>query len=32
MLVQVLGSESLFPEHLEIECRDNEGRELTLPV
>jgi ribonuclease E len=32
MLVQVLGSESLFPEHLEIECRDNEGREMTLPV
>jgi ribonuclease E len=32
MLVQVLGSESLFPEHLEIECKDNEGREVTLPV
>jgi len=32
MLVQVLGSESLFPEHLEIECRDNESREITLPV
>jgi len=29
--VQILGSESHFPEHLEIECRDNEGRELTLP-
>ncbi|HEY2412760.1 MAG TPA: Rne/Rng family ribonuclease [Pirellulaceae bacterium] len=31
MLVQVLGSESHFPEHLEIECRDAEGREITLP-
>jgi ribonuclease E len=32
MLVQVLGSESLFPEHLEIECRDIEGREIPLPT
>jgi ribonuclease E len=32
MQVQILGSESLFPEHLEIECRDVEGRELTLPT
>ncbi len=31
MLVQILGSESHFPEHLEIECRDSEGREITLP-
>lgn len=31
MLVQVLGSESHFPEHLEIECRDSEGREIPLP-
>lgn len=31
MLVQILGSESHFPEHLEIECRDTEGREITLP-
>lgn len=31
MLVQILGSESHFPEHLEIECRDAEGREITLP-
>jgi ribonuclease E len=31
MLVQILGSESHFPEHLEIECRDAEGREVTLP-
>jgi ribonuclease E len=32
MLVQVLGSESHFPEHLEIECRDTEGREIALPT
>jgi ribonuclease E len=31
MLVQILGSESNFPEHLEIECRDAEGREIVLP-
>jgi ribonuclease E len=32
MLVQVLGSESHFPEHLQIECRDAEGREIPLPT
>jgi ribonuclease E len=32
MLVQILGSESHFPEHLEIECRDTEGREVPLPT
>jgi ribonuclease E len=32
MLVQIVGSESLFPEHLEIECRDGEGREIPLPT
>jgi ribonuclease E len=32
MLVQILGSESHFPEHLEIECRDGEGREIPLPT
>ena len=31
MLVQILGSEGHFPEHLELECRDAEGREITLP-
>ncbi|MDX1946905.1 MAG: Rne/Rng family ribonuclease [Pirellulaceae bacterium] len=31
MVVQILGSENHYPEHLEIECRDVEGRELTLP-
>jgi ribonuclease E len=30
MLVQVLGSEGLFPEHLEIDCRDGEGREIVI--
>src|SRR3954469_23172031 len=32
MLVQILSSESHFPEHLELECRDTEGREVTLPI
>jgi ribonuclease E len=32
MMVQIVGSEGHFPEHLEIECRDVEGREITLPV
>jgi ribonuclease E len=31
MQVLINGSEGLFPEHLELECRDTEGRELTLP-
>ncbi len=30
MTVQILGSESHYPEHLELECRDREGRELKL--
>lgn len=30
--VQILGSESSYPEHLEIECRDRESREIKLPV
>jgi len=32
MNVQILGSEGLWPEHLELDCRDKEGREITLPV
>jgi ribonuclease E len=28
--VQILGSEALYPEHIEIDCRDNDGNELTL--
>lgn len=31
MTVQILGSEGLFPEHLELDCRDAEGREINLP-
>ena len=30
MTVQILGSESHYPEFLELECRDHEGRELKL--
>lgn len=26
--VQILGSESMYPEHLELDCRDIEGREI----
>jgi len=29
--IQVLGKEDLFPEHLEIQCRDADGREVKLP-
>lgn len=32
MTVQILGSEALFPEHLELDCRDAEGREIKLPI
>lgn len=28
--VQILGSDGLFPEHLAIECRDGDGREIKL--
>ena len=31
MVVQILGSEGLYPEHLEIDCRDAEGRQIDLP-
>ena len=31
LAIQILGSESLFPEHLELDCRDAEGREIQLP-
>ncbi len=30
MTVQILGSEALFPEHLELDCRDEEAREVRL--
>lgn len=29
--VQILGSEALFPEHFECDCRDNEGNLIPLP-
>jgi ribonuclease E len=32
MTVQILGSDGLFPEHLELDCRDHDGREIVLPV
>jgi ribonuclease E len=28
--VQILGSEGLYPEHLELDCRDAEGREIPM--
>jgi ribonuclease E len=30
MNIQILGSEALYPEHLELDCRDGEGREVLL--
>ena len=32
MVVQILSSSTVFPEHLELELRDVEGREMILPV
>ena len=29
--IQILGSESQFPEHLELDCRDKDGGLITLP-
>jgi len=31
MAIQILGSEGLFPEHLELDCRDESGTQITLP-
>ena len=31
LTIQILGSESLFPEHFEIDCRDSNGNEIVLP-
>jgi ribonuclease E len=31
MTIQILGSEAMYPEHLEIDCRDADGREIELP-
>ena len=30
ILIQILGSEGLFPEHLEIDCRDKNGNPITV--
>ncbi|MEZ6078411.1 MAG: hypothetical protein R3C56_22880 [Pirellulaceae bacterium] len=29
--IQILGSEALFPEHFECDCRDAEGNLIALP-
>ena len=29
--IQILGSEALYPEHLELDCRDADGHEVRLP-
>ena len=31
IVVQILGSEGVFPEHLEIACVDADGKEVRLP-
>ncbi len=30
MSVQILGGEDLYPEHLELDCRDDKGQEISL--
>jgi ribonuclease E len=30
--IRILGSETVFPEYLQLECRDTEGNEIKLPV
>ena len=30
MLVQILGSEALYPEHLEMDCRDQNGERVEI--
>lgn len=32
MTVQIHGSETHFPEHLDLKYRDADGRDITLPV
>ncbi len=32
MTIQILGSDGLYPEHLELDARDEEGREVRLPT
>ncbi len=31
IVVQIHGAETVFPEHLEVDCRDADGREIVLP-
>jgi ribonuclease E len=31
LTIQILGSEALFPEHLEMDCRDKNGNEIKMP-
>lgn len=31
LTIQILGSEALFPEHLELDCRDSSGNEIKMP-
>ncbi len=30
--IRILGSETVFPEHLELDCRDEKGNEVRLPI
>jgi ribonuclease E len=30
MTIQILGSEDLYPEHLELDCRDRSGQPIAL--
>ena len=30
MTVQILGSEGLYPEHLEMDCRDEQGERVEI--
>jgi ribonuclease E len=32
LTISILGSESAFPEHLELDCRDADGNAVKLPV
>ena len=31
MVIKILGRENVFPEHLELDCRDEKGNEINLP-
>ena len=32
MVVQILGDKGVFPESLEMKCRDKDGREVHVPL